>query len=451
MPNYIGSNLDNIIDGSDQDDNISGNGGNDILDGGDGSDLISGGTGNDFVTGGLGADIMSGGSGIDTLSYQDTDDNLIIYLNSHTFGGEAAGDTISGFENVIGGRGNDNIYGDANNNVIMGGEGEDFLSGGDGNDQLYGGDHNDGMVSGLGSDHHDGGNGNDSVSYHQSTQGVQIDLQLFTARGGFAKGDTLQGIENLAGTEFLDVLNGDARENTFYGGGSDDTLSGRNGDDGLFGMDGRDQLTGGADADYLDGGSGQDVAYYNSPVTVSLDGSLAATGDALGDMFVSIESLAGSDGDDELRGNEKNNMIAGGDEDGADTLSGKAGNDTLIGGGGTDEMSGGNGNDVFLYWNLDDGGDTISGFSSHADGNNDTIRLAAANFGGLPEGKLGVNRFIANASGQAETAGQRFIYETDTGILRYDANGSNAGGVAVIATLSGAPEFSIGDIDMMVT
>ncbi len=450
MANYIGSNLASNITGSDFADNIWGNGGDDILNGAGGGDLISGGSGNDYIIGGTGADIMSGGSGIDTLSYVNDDSGLIIYLNDTTYGGEASGDLTSGFENVICGNGDDNIYGDASNNMLFGGGGSDYLSGGAGNDQMFGGAHGDFMLAGEGSDHYDGGSGTDAVGYHKSLAGVEIDLQLFTARGGLAAGDTLQSIEEIGGTDFSDILGGDAEENTFHGSGGNDTLFGRGGDDGLFGGEGGDRLTGGTDADYLDGGEGEDTAQYLAAVTVSLDGSLVATGDAAGDLFVSIENLSGSDEADELRGNDERNVIDGGDGNSADILSGRGGNDTLIGGNGDDIMSGGNGNDVFVYWNLANCGDTINGFSSSGVGNNDTIRLAAANFGGLPEGALGANRFIANASGQAETAGQRFIYETDTGILRYDANGSNGGGVTIIATLSGAPAFTIDDIDMMV-
>jgi serralysin len=44
-------------------------------------------------------------------------------------------------------------------------------------------------------------------------------------------------------------------------------------------------------------------------------------------------------------------------------------------------------------------------------------------------------QFRANASGTAQDASDRIIYETDTGRLVYDNNGSNAGGAVQFATL----------------
>ena len=55
--------------------------------------------------------------------------------------------------------------------------------------------------------------------------------------------------------------------------------------------------------------------------------------------------------------------------------------------------------------------------------------------GALPAGALAANRFLADAGGVATTVDHRFIYETDTGWLSYDANGSVAGGAVHIAKL----------------
>jgi Ca2+-binding RTX toxin-like protein len=44
-------------------------------------------------------------------------------------------------------------------------------------------------------------------------------------------------------------------------------------------------------------------------------------------------------------------------------------------------------------------------------------------------------QFAANASGTAQDASDRIIYETDTGKLFYDSNGSTAGGAVQFALL----------------
>ncbi|EBW1603785.1 calcium-binding protein, partial [Salmonella enterica subsp. enterica serovar Kottbus] len=53
--------------------------------------------------------------------------------------------------------------------------------------------------------------------------------------------------------------------------------------------------------------------------------------------------------------------------------------------------------------------------------------------------------FWASTTGLAHDASDRIIYETDTGRLYYDANGSAAGGRMMIATLTGAPTITHAD------
>ena len=205
-------------------------------------------------------------------------------------------------------------------------------------------------------------------------------------------------------------------------------------------------MLGGADGDLLDGGNGVDTASYagaTEGIKAALDGSFVGEGDALEDTFASVERLVGSDWRDVLRGDAGANVLTGGG--GKDKLQGGDGNDVAIGGKGRDTLVGGAGNDRFDYLALTDGGDTVADFGNAA-GDNDTLRFDGDAFGGLPAGALAGNRFLASAAGVATTASQRFIYETDTGVLRYDANGSAAGGVTVIATFSGTQTLSAGDI-----
>jgi len=73
--------------------------------------------------------------------------------------------------------------------------------------------------------------------------GVHVDLREGTAHGG--GDDVLVSVEDVVGTDFGDVLVGDARSNQ---------LSGEDGDDVLRGRGGVDSLHGGADIDTCDTG-----------------------------------------------------------------------------------------------------------------------------------------------------------------------------------------------------
>ncbi|MGO4706721.1 hypothetical protein AB4072_13215 [Microvirga sp. 2MCAF38] len=132
------------------------------------------------------------------------------------------------------------------------------------------------------------------------------------------------------------TVEGTARADIYYGTAFDlDILFGRDGNDKLYGGGGSDILNGGAGADLLDGGAGDgDMADYagSSALQASLGGDFANTGDALGDIYVSIENLTGGAGNDILGGDAGANHIYGGGGD--NRLYGGAGvaADTLEGG-----------------------------------------------------------------------------------------------------------------------
>ena len=66
---------------------------------------------------------------------------------------------------------------------------------------------------------------------------------------------------------------------------------------------------------------------------------------------------------------------------------------------------------------------------------NDTIRLDNAVMSALGSA-MESGEFWTNTSGRAHDSSDHIIYETDTGKLFYDSNGSAAGGSTHIATLS---------------
>ncbi len=132
----------------------------------------------------------------------------------------------------------ENIIGSNYDDVIIGGSGTNKLDGRAGNDHLEGGMGDDMLI---------GGEGIDTASYASSNQGVEVSLINNVAKFGHAAGDTLEGIENLEGSNFDDTLVGDNGQNQMMGQGGDDVLKGMLGSDILFGNDGDDIIYGGLD------------------------------------------------------------------------------------------------------------------------------------------------------------------------------------------------------------
>jgi serralysin len=118
--------------------NLLGSAFNDRLVGNSGVNMLTGGTGSDTLTGGAGADKLIGGSGTDTASYSDAKAAVRANLaNSSTNTGDAAGDTYSSIENLLGSAFNDRLVGNSGVNKITGGRGNDVLTGGGGGDDFY--------------------------------------------------------------------------------------------------------------------------------------------------------------------------------------------------------------------------------------------------------------------------------------------------------------------------
>ncbi len=350
-------------------DNLSGSGGADRLFGQGGDDTLAGGDGKDFLEGGIGADNIDGGDGLDFVSYNATAGVNFALDNSIVATGDAVGDIVSKVENISGSNTGDDrlagdaianlLYGNGGNDTLFGKGGDDTLVGGIGIDILNGDGGDDILIGGAGADILTGGSGQDVASYYEEAA-IVLSLDKLTPNAGAALGDTLFGIERVWGSNTgKDIISGNASANTIYGNGGNDKLSGRAGadvlsggagDDTIKGEDGDDTLIGGAGADWFVGGRGIDlVSYYTGRAAIlSLDGSIFALGDALGDTFSGIEDVSGSNtGGDKLIGNGAANSLFG--NGGNDKLYGQAGNDTLFGGAGRDALNGGTGNDTASY------------------------------------------------------------------------------------------------------
>jgi Ca2+-binding RTX toxin-like protein len=92
---------------------------------------------------------MDGGSGADTVSYAGSTLALNVSLALATQNTSGAGtDTLTSFENLTGGSGDDTLTGDGGANSLTGGKGNDDISGGRGKDACNGGPGSD-SISGC--------------------------------------------------------------------------------------------------------------------------------------------------------------------------------------------------------------------------------------------------------------------------------------------------------------
>ncbi len=156
----------------------------------------------------------------------------------------------------------------------------------------------------------------------------------------------LSGNDTLMGTSVNDYMFAGNGNDRMEGGNGSDTLEGDAGNDSLYGGADFDILEGGAGADLLDGGDGFNIASYllsSSGVTVDRLFAGTNTGDAVGDVFVNIGGIEGSDFGDALRGDNLSEYLYG--REGNDTLFGRGGNDDLYGDDNSDLIYGGDGND----------------------------------------------------------------------------------------------------------
>jgi Ca2+-binding RTX toxin-like protein len=296
--------------GSGGDDNLGGSSGNDSIDGGDGDDSFQGSGGNDSIDGGAGTDLLAlFGARLDYAITRDEDSGAITIVDKNGLEGQI---TITDVEKVYfaadneeyeagdlvgfwGTEGNDSLVeGNDGDNEINGLAGDDLLRGHGGADLMDGGEGADAMEGGDGDDVYLVDNAGDTVTEAADAgdDGVRTDLASYTLTAN---------VERLTG-----LL---ATGQTLTGNGLDNVL------------------TGGAGIDTLDGGAGIDVAAWTwSETGFSADLQAGTfTGDAAGDILVSIEGLGGGSGDDILSGTGGANILDGGG--GADTLTGRDGDD----------------------------------------------------------------------------------------------------------------------------
>ena len=409
--------------GTEGNDTIIGTSNADTIDGGLGNDTLNGGAGNDTYI--LWTGIGSGtGSGVDTIV--DTDGGtdtlqLRIFENAgfdlyrqggilkiRNTAGEVStlgsGTTVEQITlmsmdpedlwswnlnlatSLTGSTGDDWVVGTAAGESLAGAGGNDFLQGDAGNDSLSGGAGNDVLVGGAGNDTLNGGAGNDTYI-------------LWTGIGS----GTGSGVDTIVDTD-----------------GGTDTLQLR-----IFENAGFDL--------YRQGGilkirnTAGEVSTLGSGTTVEQITLMSMDPEDLWSWNLNLAtSLTGSTGDDWVVG-----TAAG------ESLAGAGGNDFLQGDAGNDSLSGGAGSDFFDFTTVLNGTtnvDTITDFN-RAD---DFIRLDNAVMAGLgaTTGALTAAAFVSGASRiTAADTSDRVIYNTTTGDLYYDADGTGSSTAIKIALI----------------
>jgi len=320
---------------------------------------------------------------------------------------------------------------------------ENLLVGNQQGNQFFGLDGNDTFVGGGGRDSYFGGAGADSFVFNVAPEAsndgfiadletgidkIHLDARVMTALG--------------AGGNFA---TNDAR---FYAAAG--AMNGHDADDRIIFDTSNGQLW--YDADGNGAGGALPIATVRTGNTPDGGGSVAPL--AATDLFVDNggtptpsptptptptpgNSLNGTSGNDTLVGTTGN-----------DTIFGNSGNDWIEGRGGNDVLSGGSGMDSYVFREFGAANaDTLNNF----DGNNwDSLRFDNAAFTGLgADGRFtaGDARFFAGAGATGgHDADDRIVYNTSTGQLYYDADGSGAGGAELVATIQGAAPVVAPDI-----
>lgn len=380
--------------------------GNDTLFGGNGADTLSGGAGRNALTGNNGNDTLAVVVDAlkDTVAGGGNNDTLALYGSSATKaiimqGTSTALDVLlnglvvvhaTSVELVVaeGSSVNDHLIGFLGADSLKGNAGRDLLDGGSGNDTLFGG---------IGIDTLNGGAGYDTASFSDETKSVVATLALdaaVTVKVGGVAADRIASIENLVGGSAADTLIGDSRANSFDGGAGNDNL---------------------------DGAAGSDTLVYNRPG--SGQGFVVTLGGNTWTYVTVVPSFGPAHTEDRIRNFE--NVVTGSWND---RITGDAQANRFDSGYGDDTLTGGAGKDVFVFSQVG-GIDIITDFKV----GEDHFELARLAFTSLAAGKLTAAAFYVGEV--AHDSNDRILYDSATGIVAYDADGSGSGQAYALAQL----------------
>ncbi len=480
----LGGRNNDVLQGGDDNDFLLGEEGNDILQGGRGNDLLSGGNDNDLLLGGRGNDLLGGGNGSDILDGGNGNDFLDGGNNDDALIGGAGNDTLNGGDgnDILVGGGSSTLFGLSKGNVLVGFDAASpdqatsiRVTGVDGN--LIGIDTRpaDGMLYGVTDTNKiytiDTNTGAATLKSTISPipfnagqfSGVDFNpipnllrlvgsndqnLRVNVDNGQVADGDTIQAGIQPDGTLFygkgdpnegkdpnitaaaytnsffpspragrttlynidsnLDILVTQGSAN-FQAGDPNTPISPNKGQLLTVGSLGVD-FGPTAGFDIVSPGNGINIAYAASGstlYTIDLSTGAATSLGTVGNGYFNFIGLAAV-GVPEPGGSGKD-MLVGGN-----------GNDTLSGGVNSDTLTGNAGMDSFNFVMPTEGIDTITDFSVV----DDTIVVSAKGFGGglVVGAAITPDQFVIGAS--AMDAADRFIYNSKTGALLFDVDGT---------------------------
>ncbi len=254
----------------------------------------------------------------------------------------------------------------------------------------------------------------------------------------------------------------------------------------------------GADADIIDGATSytltdeagvlEDISVAAAEIlvdasnagdyTYSIDDTAAAIDDANANILNGATAITatGTDGDDDidLSNNldgpvttgvtidlgDGNDIFVGGNGD--DVITSGNGNNVITGGIGNDTITLGEGDDIIVYNNVvTEGGDTIHSFTVGTDKLqfSDADLKGVVNFAAYSGDGAAVTlnddikvEFVSNTGENlvASAAEAAFLFDTETGTLSYDADGTGDGEAIIVATLVGVDNLSADDFTFIV-
>ena len=376
---------------------IQGNAGANTLSdgGGEGADLLVGRRGDDLYI------VRAAGTGIVEAAHEGSDRVAaavsftltagaeVEVLTTTSWGGTAAIDlTGNGYGQTITGNAGANV-------LATGGGAADVLRGGPGDDlyRVYNAADRLIELAGEGSDRV-----NAAVDYGLA-EDADIEVLATNGASGTAAID-------LTGNRLAQTILGNAGANVLSdGGGAADVLAGYGGDDTYI-----VRAAGTRVVELAGGGHDRVAAALDFALDAAAEIELLTTTSAAGSAAI---ALTGNGYGQEIQGN--------------------AGANRIDGGGGRDLLTGGAGADQFVFTSAL-GAENFARITDF-DPRYDHIRLDGDIFAGTNHGTLGAGYFHASTSGQAQDASDRILYDTDSGYLYYDPDGTGGAGRAYFARL----------------
>jgi hypothetical protein len=437
----------------------------------------AGGAAEQLVSGTTGADIVQASAWGDQIATFGGDDTIFAKGGADTVDGGAGNDVIyggAGDDSLLGNDNSDTIYGEAGNDVFNDTFGANTMEGGEGNDYFYIGGSASGSVNRI-----VGQGGFDSVQFNEA---IFLDWSTNTFGGnilnaGLLRDDvegwvlsndadrlhlhTTTSASLIYGNGGNDTLDGGIGADTLYGGADNDTLNGQDGSDTLIGDAGNDQFFDSFGNNRMEGGDGDDYFFVSGTASGSVNRIIGGAGF---DAVQFFEAMALDFATGALGGNAQNANIQQNDvegwvlSNGADRLNlhntlansvvfGNGGNDTLSGGLGQDTLNGGGGADSFLFQLLPGTTDVIQDFT----GGQDRITVQRA-WLGQPAGaetNIPLVNFVSGASPAPTFATPQILYDTTTGLLSFDPDGTGGTAAIPLANLGAGTALSASDVFMV--